>query len=385
MSRMMCLLGVAALTACTGGSTHAMLPSPTPGAVTSQGPTPSAAPALVACELPFLPTNGYGSWNAVGFLKLPEGTFQRDPGAASSLPPFGVQTSPSFSTHPWWDAPVTRWLPVDLSAVSPDGQTYAYWSDDGLHQVLAANGANSVVYPRPSGVRGGRVLGYHSGELYFVFPTAVKDGAGGSIPNPANQVGVWKLDLASRTATRIFTSDSLGVMSAGALWSAGNVLTRVDLGTGQSSLWFTGPSQFMELLGFDQAGLPIVETFNGTGHLDLWHLEAPGKAIIFYSLDYTGAPHIFGPEMQQGLFVADSHGVWFGAADGVWLYDGTRSSRSRPRRVFPRVRVCRRKSVEGVFQRFAPHCPRHPYLSCGVGSRRIGPSHGVVPDRSRAR
>lgn len=321
----MCLLGVAVLTACTGGSTSATTPGPTPRAVSSQALalSPPPSPTPVTCELPFLPTNGFGPFNAVGFLKLPEGTFQPDPSAASNLPPFGVQTSPSFGTHPWWDAQARRWLPVDLSAVSPDGQTYAYLSVDGVHQVVVATGTDSLAYPRPQGVHGGEVLGYQAGELYFVFPTAVKDGSGGAISNPANQVGVWKLDLATRSATRIFTSDSLGGLAAGALWSSGDVVTRVDVSTGQAKVWFRGPSKFMEFFGVDQAGLPIVETFDGAGHLDLWHIESPDKATAFYSLDYTGGPHIFGPEAQQGMFVADNHGVWFGAADGLWLYDGT--------------------------------------------------------------
>src|SRR5439155_21510958 len=59
------------------------------------------------------------------------------------------------------------------------------------------------------------------------------------------------------------------------------------------------------------------------GHLEIWNLTDPNQATKVYSLDYTGAPHMFGPERQQGLFVADQHGVWFGASDGLYLYDSS--------------------------------------------------------------
>jgi hypothetical protein len=73
-------------------------------------------------------------------------------------------------------------------------------------------------------------------------------------------------------------------------------------------------------LGVDHAGLPIVWTF-ADGHLEIWRVAAPNQATNFYSIDYTLTPAIFGPEMQQGLLVADEHGVWFGASDGLYIYD----------------------------------------------------------------
>jgi hypothetical protein len=289
-------------------------------------PSPSSTPQ-VACELPFLTTNGRSPFTAVGFLKLPDDVFRPDPTAGSALPPGGVQASPvPGGTQPWWDTQARRWIPVDLSAVSPDGQSYIYLSADGLHRELVATATDQLVYRRPQGVLGGQVLGYQT-DVYIVFPSAVKDGAGGVIRNPPDQVGVWKIDVAAGTGSRVLTSDNVGSMAGDALWltppsgtTLGDSLIRIDLGTGQQTVWFTDPGRMIQFLGVDHGGLPIVWTFAG-GHLEIWHIAAPNQATNFYSIDYTGAPAIFGPEMQQGLLVADEHGVWFGASDGLYIYD----------------------------------------------------------------
>jgi hypothetical protein len=331
MLRFVCLLAVGMLTSCTttsSGSASAPSHSPAAVATSAQAPSPSPTPQI-ACELPYLTTNGRSPFTAVGFLKLPGDVFSPDPTAGSALPPGGVQASPvpgAGATQPWWDAQAMRWVPVDLSSVSPDGQSYVYLSADGLHRVLVATGADQLVYRRPQGVLGGQVLGYQS-DVYIVFPSGVKDGAGGVITNPPNQVGVWRIDLAAKTGTRIRSSDIVGSMASGALWitpvsgnQLGDSLDRIDLGTGNQTVWFSDPGRTIQFLGVDNAGLPIVWTF-ANGHLEIWRVAAPNQATNFYSIDYAGVPAIFGPEMQQGLLVADEHGVWFGASDGLYIYD----------------------------------------------------------------
>lgn len=319
----MCVLAVALVTACNSSSAVSVTP-PTTTPSGAQTTSPSPSPVPLACELPYLLTNGYAPFSAVGFLKLPDGVFQPDASASSGLPPGGVQASPApGGNQPRWDAQARRWVPVDLSAISPDGQRYIYLAADGLHRVVVATGADSLLYPRPLGVLGGQVLGYQTGAVYIVFPSAVKNGSGGSIANPPAEVGVWRIDLTTSVAARILTSDSDGLMAGGALWSGGSTLVRTDIGTGQQTVWFSDPGQMGQFIGVDNSGLPIVWTFDGLGHLDIWHIESPNRAADIYQLTYAGAPHIFGPERQQGLFVADKHGVWFGASDGLWLYDGS--------------------------------------------------------------
>ena len=324
------LLVAGVLTACTApGSGPVSAPGPTPVATSAGSRTPSPSPMpLVACELPYLTTPGYGPFTAVGFLKLPDGVFRPDPSASNSLPPGGVQAIPTpGGPQPWWDAQAKRWIPVDLSSVRPDGQSYAYMSADGLHRVLIATGSDVLVYRRPKGVLGGQVLGYRA-DPYIVFPSAVKGGKGSVIANPPGQVGVWKVDIASGSASRIRRSDDAGSMVGDALWitpvsghTLGDSLDRVDLASGQQTIWFTDPGRTIQFLGVDQVGLPIVWTF-ADGHLEIWRIAAPNQATNFHSIDYTGAAPIYGPEMQQGLLIADQHGVWFGASDGLYIYDG---------------------------------------------------------------
>jgi hypothetical protein len=320
MRRLVFLLVIGMLMACTETSSG---PASSPAA--SPTPVPTPVPTVV-CTLPFLTTNGRSSITAVGFLKLPDDVFRPDPAADSALPPAGVQAIPGpAARQPWWDAKAKRWVPVSLASVSPDGQSYVYMSTDGVHRVNVATGADVLMYRQPQGVVGGQILGYPA-DVYIVFSSAVKSGHGGVIANPPDKVGVWKIDVAAGTARRILTSDSAGPMAEGALWStpssgSTDSLVRTDLGTGQQTIWFTDPGRMMRFYGVDRAGLPIVETYAG-GHLELWRVAAPDQAKKFYSLDYTGAPSLFGPEMQGGLFVTDEHGVWFGTSDGLYLYDG---------------------------------------------------------------
>ena len=155
--------------------------------------------------------------------------------------------------------------PSDFPRSAQTGNSYVYVGPDGLHRVDVATGLDTLIYVRPRDVFGGEVLGYQADSVYIVVPSAVKDGAGGLNSNPADQVGVWRIDDTSGAATRIRPSDIVGSMAAGALWITsisgsppeGN-LVRIDLTTGQETVWFTEPGRTVQFLGADVAGSPIV-------------------------------------------------------------------------------------------------------------------------------
>ncbi len=161
---------------------------------------------------------------------------------------------PGYGSHPWWDPSAGRWLPVARSAVAPDGQTYAYSSGDGLHLVVIAPTADTVLYRYPAGVEGAQVLAYLAAGVYFDVPSAIKSGAGGSYSNPVNQIGVRSLYSTTGSSTRILTPDNAGSFHGGALWSvqtldAGETLVRTDLSSGQQTEWFTDPGRSMQFAG----------------------------------------------------------------------------------------------------------------------------------------
>ena len=315
MRRLLCLLALVSLSACTGGSTQV-----------EAGPSSHASAAGLACEIPYLTTNGSatGEYIAVGFLKLPGGTFRTDPNAVSNLPPAGVEATYSGeSGRPWWDAQASRWVPARPTSTSPNGQTYYYVGKGGLHEVTVTTGIDDVVFPQPQGVHGGDLLGVQADGVYFVFPAAVKDGSGGSLSNPPDQVVVWRYDPSTGSTMRVRPSDSVGDLGGGALWIGGDSLVRVDLATGARSDWFSVQGMSVQFLGVDEGGVPLVWTFDNRGHLEIWRISDPNQATSLYSVEYTGNPPIYGPEAIQGLLTADEHGVWFGANDGLYLYDQT--------------------------------------------------------------
>jgi hypothetical protein len=269
----------------------------------------------------------WGKYIAAGFLTFPGGVFQADPGAITTLPANDTPiTLPGYGGHPWWDAAAKHWVPVDASAMAPNGQTYVYFSADGLHQVTISTAANQMLKRLPTGVQGGQVLAFLSDGVYVDIPTAVKIGGGGSYSNPADQVGVWRVDAISGASIRILPKDIGGQLAAGSLWSVrspdtGDVLVRTDLSTGLQTDWFTGTGQRMQFLGVDHLGLPIVWTF-ANGHLEVWHVVAPDNAEQVHAVDYGGEPPIYPPEITEGDLIADGHGVWFGAPDGLYLSSG---------------------------------------------------------------
>ena len=281
--------------------------------------------------MPYVQTdpNQWGEYIAVGFLKLPNDVFQADSTATAPLPPSPAQPGhfPGYGSHPWWDPSAKRWLPVALSAVGPDQKTYAYSSGDGLHLVVITPTADRLLYPYPTGVEGAQVLAYLAAGVYVDVPTAIKTGGGGSYSNPVDQVGVWRVDATSGAATRILPTDVGGSLQGGALWSvqvlaAGETLVRTDLSSGQQANWFTDLGRSMQFLGVDHAGYPIVWTF-ANGHLEIWHVTAPDKAVSFDALDYAGNAPIYPPEITEGPLIGDDNGVWFGATDGLYIYDAT--------------------------------------------------------------
>jgi len=92
-----------------------------------------------------------------------------------------------------------------------------------------------------------------------------------------------------------------------------NRVTRVDLASGAEATWlYQQGADWVQILGFDQAGHPIVSA--GTGQVVTgWLLT-----------DATHRSQLFAGSAFLGWATADTHGIWF--SDGSSTYLHTASS-----------------------------------------------------------
>ena len=151
--------------------------------------------------------------------------------------------------------------------------------------------------------------------------------------------GLWRLDLRTGQLTQILGSDRVvDAIQGSAAWvtdidpaaraatsqEAGgpvpNRLSRLDLKTGILTHWFTFPDALPEVIGYDVNGNPVVAAVGQTG-TDVWLTRSPGQATRIASYAGVGLT----PPLRDSA-IGDSHGVWIGAPDGVYLYgpDGYR-------------------------------------------------------------
>ena len=280
-----------------------------------------------------------------GFLKLPEGSFRADPNGSMTQTPsrqYFVGTSPPlpgafFTPHRSWDAAANRWVPVPAQQVAADGASYVYQVGPDVHLVGVATGSDRLIYHQPSGMPaadsgGPETLAYVDGGVYLSVASAYK-GAGGSLQQiPPDQAGLWRIDPAGGAPTRVLTVAADGLVSVDGtrLWAieddsstpATGSLLVYDLKTALATQWFSVPGSGMDVLGTDTQGNPIVWTFDFKGGLKIWIVSAPNMASEIDSETYAGdVPFYAGNFFEFGTVVSDSHGVWFGSVNGLFLYD----------------------------------------------------------------
>ena len=352
------VLGIACLQACASSPAALRSPlaspsasppsisaSPSPSAPYSAGPSPIS---IAACEMPFVAASqrvyetGDGS---AGFLRLPVGSFRADPNGSMNQATSGqyfIGTSPSlpgafFTPQRSWDAAANRWLPVPAQQVAADGANYVYQVGPDLHLVTVATGSDKVFYHQPSGMpeanwAGPETLAYSDGSVYLSIASAYK-GAGGSLQQiPADQAGLWRIDPAGGAPTRVLTVPIYGLVTVDGTRllaieddtsnpPTGRLMV-YDLKTALATQWFIVPGSGMDLLGVETKGNPIVWTYDYNGGLKIWIVSAPNMASEIDSEAYVGnVPFYAGNGLEFGPLVSDSHGVWFGSVNGLFLYD----------------------------------------------------------------
>jgi hypothetical protein len=304
------------------------LASPSP----SQSPDPSPSPipgdlplsqVSFSCRLPIhFPFDATVSKSS--FIAFPSGSVTIDPAGNGGL---------------YFDRAFSRWLPVGREAVSPDGTHYAFVTPDGqqgqsvIHIVDVATGKDRAFPLVSSAVDFGQrasVFDYSADGIYLtqafehIWP------------------GVWFLDPRTGSIRQAADVERAQVIAGGALWfadvnpadptpfstqsSAGilpDEVGRFDLGSGSRAQWLYRPGLALDVVAVDLSGRPLIRVLVGNepgiANPNFFLHSASELLIATNSMSQRS---IFKGQIVETLSwpIADSHGVWFGSPQGIYLY-----------------------------------------------------------------
>jgi hypothetical protein len=313
--------------ACSQPAQHATV-SPTPGTSTSplgvSSPSPSAGPAVFdlplattgfSCRLPISTPDGQGA-----FISFPATTVTFDFTGKGLLSRGGAYYNRAFS----------RWLPVPRQAVSPDGKQYAYTEpapdqtkQPKIHVVDVATGADrGFTTPSHEWFMPYGVLDY-STEGIYLFEAYESPRFGLWLLNPSTgaMAGVAALDyIEGAGGNKIFwlgTVNPNDGHNIGTMFQIADQIDRYNLADGTRVPWLYQPGKGIQMLAIDAAGHPIVEVVNTFTAEDL------AVRLVLLLGPTAQRTIITAPDGFLGSFeqpIADSHGVWFGSPQGIYLY-----------------------------------------------------------------
>src|ERR1700682_912446 len=278
-------------------------------AATSSGTFTPALP--LNCRLPiFVGQNGSG-----GFIAFPGSTYIADPASGGSLPTPAVTPPPGYPGYgpgygygqPYggmsYVKAFSKWVPVQMSWVSPDGSKYAFPT---ANSIWVQNVADS-----------GHVL-LGEGQQWNVIAFLAE---GVYATSPPSSAGLWLLPL-SGAPRQIATTGFWQKAAAGAAYGtavsavpqgAPNPIIKLDLKTGAITDWFARGNAQMYATGFDAQGHPVLQIVynSSTGtSTEIWLTTAPSKGVPIGPASYSQ----YGPSPSlMGSPAADSHGIWFQA------------------------------------------------------------------------
>lgn len=226
-----------------------------------------------------------------------------------------------------------RWLPVPISWVSPDRRSYA--------SVMAVRGGPDEQALLLTDLRTGKqrqlwkgtgpvgVIGWGVDGLYFMLqPPSSKDERGQTdlwVVDPADPASARRIGTSAPTSAGsldrvLFSSDAR--VAGDAAWqtrpgagTAGDSVERIDLRSGNISVWYTAPSNTrVFVLGFDGQSRPALAVYNSdaSSTKGLLFLTGPNQTASI-------AEAFSGSDRFASAF-SDSRGIWFGSAGSLWLY-----------------------------------------------------------------
>ena len=311
-----------------------------------------------SCHLPVL------AGTAAGFISFPDGAVTID--QAVALNPYKGGYGYTY------DAVLKKWVPVPRSAVSPDGRSYAYLAQTtgvpGEQATLSlrireiATGKDRVLWEGSGSPMGPNQLTWIPGGIYFsavLLPAGSQFQKGFTIPAiyvaDPNHPGTPRRvgpnpepQPLSPGQQNYYGPDMFTWVGGGAAWGTGNrVPTEVpsanrppapgsygpdrvlhmDLKDGTVSTWYTvSGTEQVSIMGLDQQGHPVLTLYPSKPSFENGppptSYEPPPPHLVLLtgpnqSLDVASGTANFHPGSQPS---ADSHGIWFGSWNSVWLY-----------------------------------------------------------------
>src|SRR5579864_5490089 len=326
-----------------------------------------------SCKLPVL------GGAAAGFVSFPGGAVTIDPHVNLQSAKGGYGYS--------YDSQVKRWVPVPATALSPDGRSYAYLAQTSgvpgemdalsLHTHDIVSGSDRVLWQGQGSPTGPDVTWLAAG-IYFsavVFPSGgltapaypalyVADSSRAGTPrrvgpNPPPQPPAADQAMYSGP-------DQFSLVGGGAAWGTGqrvpptlpastsapapgtfgpDRVLRMDLTDGSVTTWYTVTgNDLVSIVGLDAQGRPILSLFQPTvpvkGAPDIVTYEPPPVTLLLLTgPNQTAAISAGNPDFHMGSQPwADSHGIWFGSWNAIWLYtpgSGLRQVATLPDDIFP--------------------------------------------------
>lgn len=244
--------------------------------------------------------------------------------------------TPDSNSDRTYLAAAGKWLPVSLQAVSPDQHAYALGKagqstpgaapTTSLYLVQVATGASRQLYVAPDGqivfvvafaakgiyVETASSTGPGATELLLIDPaTGASHPVAGAQTPPGVTYSVF---------TAISGDFAWGMQITGSQLQPTYQLVRLNLTDGTLVVWNQSSTMPYFVIGLDADGHPIVAAERKTPEdpQRFLLLTAPGQSS---AIPISGGPFLQG----RGSPVNDSHGTWFGSADGgIWMYSAAK-------------------------------------------------------------
>lgn len=287
-----------------------------------------------------------------------------------------------------YDAQVGNWVPVPESALSSDGRSYAYLAQTSgipgqmtsmsLHTHEIATGKNRVLWEGPGSPMGPNQLTWLPGGIFFsavLLPAGAMEGpafpalyvADPNHPGTPRRVGPNPAPQPPSPGQLNYSGpDMFTFVGAGAAWATGNRIPteapspnkppapgtfgpdrvlRMDLRDGSVSTWYmVNGTDLVTLMGLDEQGRPILALFQPkpsieTGAPPSTYEPPPAHVLLLTGLNQTIEITSGNPDFHMGSMpLSDSHGIWFGSWNSLWLYTqngGLRQVATIPAGLFP--------------------------------------------------